>query len=869
MKGVFIVRRSAVYVLFLSFLWGNAWALNLEVAHAYHAIHGGWSPPPSDFLEGSILTTIIGDAPIDTVGFQEGLVRVAQDRWTYRSAWNDSLPRTFSFRSPEGETAILQTVPVYGAYIPGAVPLPLVTIDTGLPNLWSPETGIYVWGDGEIPNWDQRGAAWERGARFQYYDASGVLRHDRPIGLRINGNWSRGSVQKSLRLYFDHHGEPDTIFEDFFGDGPDGFERLILRAGSVYMNLFLIDPLACDIMSSLGYPVSRWRPCMVVLNEVPWGLYHIRERPDDEWAELQLGLSGNYNLIKDAEGEHPGDLEMLNDFLRAAGRAADPEDHAYFQMVESEMEMTSYIDWVLLQIWGGSADNGGANNKVVYRPDGGRWHFMIYDEDSLFHRHNLESDFFHFFTSTSPEEFDERAPQTFYPNWGGCRYYFQMFDALTRNAAFRKAMRERWDILVGSVLEPNTLMANLEAVAAAGQLGEEEHQERWEPSYSINDVLGGMRSYFPARAINVQAHFEAFMDQRMDPVEMDALSLETIDDEVHLHWHTQREIPFLGWILERRSGPDAPWVQIADYTASAELLPAGGESLPANYSWIDGTEPEEGTAYRLIWVSTSGQHNVVPWIEEVVLPSSEPLPLLINEFLVSNDSVNQDETGAYEDWVEIINPNPTEVSLAGYYLSDNLDNPTRWAFPASAVIEANGFLLIWCDNDVEDGPLHTNFKLSAGGESIGIYADGPTGIVALDEYTFGQQTTDVSTGRLPDAGPDWVTFTGPTPGGSNSSMVGVEARRMTVVTLSAYPNPFNPSTEIRFSVPEAGEGSLRVYNLRGELVRTLRAGFFEAGAGSVVWDGRAADGVPTGSGVYLCRLEVGGDWAMRRVLLLK
>ena len=83
------------------------------------------------------------------------------------------------------------------------------------------------------------------------------------------------------------------------------------------------------------------------------------------------------------------------------------------------------------------------------------------------------------------------------------------------------------------------------------------------------------------------------------------------------------------------------------------------------------------------------------------------------------------------------------------------------------------------------------------------------------------------------------------------------------------PNPFNPSTEIRFSVPKAGEGSLRVYNLRGELVRTLRDGFFEAGTGSVVWNGRTDEGMNAGSGVYFYRLEVGGDSAARRMLLLK
>ncbi len=83
------------------------------------------------------------------------------------------------------------------------------------------------------------------------------------------------------------------------------------------------------------------------------------------------------------------------------------------------------------------------------------------------------------------------------------------------------------------------------------------------------------------------------------------------------------------------------------------------------------------------------------------------------------------------------------------------------------------------------------------------------------------------------------------------------------------PNPFNPSTEIRFEVPRAGEGSLRIYTPRGELVRTLRSGSFEQGAGVAIWNGLTDQGRSAGSGVYLYRLEVGTDVQTKRMVLLK
>ena len=57
-----------------------------------------------------------------------------------------------------------------------------------------------------------------------------------------------------------------------------------------------------------------------------------------------------------------------------------------------------------------------------------------------------------------------------------------------------------------------------------------------------------------------------------------------------------------------------------------------------------------------------------------------------------------------------------------------------------------------------------------------------------------------------------------------------------------YPNPFNPSTTISFALPKAGEVSLSIYNLRGQLVQVLVSGPFAAGQHKVVWNGNDARG---------------------------
>jgi len=93
-----------------------------------------------------------------------------------------------------------------------------------------------------------------------------------------------------------------------------------------------------------------------------------------------------------------------------------------------------------------------------------------------------------------------------------------------------------------------------------------------------------------------------------------------------------------------------------------------------------------------------------------------------------------------------------------------------------------------------------------------------------------------------------------------------------------YPNPFsppergfagNPSTTMRFALPEAAEVSLKIYDIAGQLVQTLVDGVVEAGRHQVVWDGTNQHGVPVASGVYFYQLRAGEFKQVRKMSLLR
>ena len=156
-----------------------------------------------------------------------------------------------------------------------------------------------------------------------------------------------------------------------------------------------------------------------------------------------------------------------------------------------------------------------------------------------------------------------------------------------------------------------------------------------------------------------------------------------------------------------------------------------------------------------------------PAVAHRYLVSYTPPAVVINEFLASNDTVNQDEAGEYDDWVELYNQGTVTASLGGMYLTDALDEPTQWRVPTGTVIPPGGYLLIWCDGDEEQGPLHANFRLRRRGESLGLFADDAHRNVPLDMLDFGTQQTDVSYGRVPDGAASWEFILPPTPGESN------------------------------------------------------------------------------------------------------
>ncbi|MGI8603049.1 MAG: lamin tail domain-containing protein [Verrucomicrobiales bacterium] len=211
-----------------------------------------------------------------------------------------------------------------------------------------------------------------------------------------------------------------------------------------------------------------------------------------------------------------------------------------------------------------------------------------------------------------------------------------------------------------------------------------------------------------------------------------------------------------------------------DHEVSNNQLTLGG-TAPLAVMTIE----VNGVSYPITWTTTTAWSLTVPLmnganaltlqgidrhgnllataLDTITVTNTGPsalLPVVINEFMADNagpEGFADPADGLFQDWIELFNPNTTAVNLAGYFLTDDLDEPTKWTMPSGVVIAPRGFLLVWADREthqnVAGADLHADIQLNNDGESLGLFnAAG----VAQHTLDFGIQTENVSQGLFPD-----------------------------------------------------------------------------------------------------------------------
>ncbi|RKZ65858.1 MAG: hypothetical protein DRQ48_11245, partial [Gammaproteobacteria bacterium] len=425
---------------------------------------------------------------------------------------------------------------------------------------------------------------------------------------------------------------------------------------------------------------------------------------------------------------------------------------------------------------------------------------------------------------------------------------------------YRTYFRERADILLDGVLDVSNAQARFDSLVVLFEPEIPSHAQRYPGAglWNLAQAANNYQDFLALRSPVFIDHLAEFLADFMAPVELSHFSATTQTDEVVLHWQTEQERDNTGFEV---------WRAVADSTAlellaTSEQYPGLVGSLhsddPLQYSFVDADAPVETTLwYQLRHTDTSGETVVHKWL---VQAGPAPLPaLVINEFLASNNSTNADPAGEFDDWIELYNRSNHNLDLGDYFLTDDLNNPSKWQLP-TMTLRGSEHVLIWCDNDMFQEGIHASFNLSASGEQIGLFLNDAGLALPIDTLDFGPQVSDVSYGRVSDGNTNWQFFEQPTPSSANSALSAAPDESPTVL-LSApriSPNPSGGQMEIRFSSGRSGPVTVDVFDTRGYRVRRLFAENLPAGSQAVVWDRRDGDGRLVPAGVYLVKIQAAG-----------
>lgn len=187
--------------------------------------------------------------------------------------------------------------------------------------------------------------------------------------------------------------------------------------------------------------------------------------------------------------------------------------------------------------------------------------------------------------------------------------------------------------------------------------------------------------------------------------------------------------------------------------------------------------------------------------------------IVINEYSCANVSNYVDAFSKYEDWIEIYNAGTSSVNISGYYLSDRLNQPTKWTIPSGTIMNANSRMVFFASGrNISVAPMHTNFRITQTkipAENI-VLSDN-TGTI-IDYVTVSRAKQNHSYARIPDGSATWKICSSPTPNTMNSA-TNTFIRYSATPTVNINPGFYVGSQQIELSTTETN--STVRYTLNG------------------------------------------------------
>lgn len=649
-----------------------------------------------------------------------------------------------------------------------------ITLETaGYDALFHPDS---VWSNFEHP------------ATFVYV-AEGIADTLYNVGFRLRGNTSRTSAKKSFKVSFDTYDE----------DGQwRGLNKMNLNGEHNDVSMMRAR-LVHTFFNESGVASSRANHVRLYLNGTYRGLYTNVEHIDGEWLEKRLPHAhGNLwkctypaNLLyngpdgedymyappwtttpvyelktNEAENDYDG-LAGLIDVLNNTPIADLP------CALEDRFDVNRYLRTAAAEVLAGHWDNyiGNQNNFYLYRrtPDG-RLTYLSYDLDN-----------------------------TLGVEWGGDWVVRDVYNYTTENRPLYTRLMQvplyrelyTWHLrdLINTTFDSDAFETRgadwqVEAADAAAEDAYYPLDYGFDYDDFTASLLENYGQHVPYGIVPYVGGRSGSAQLQMDP-----------------------PAPHPGWLMAWAKGPAVEGQLVVEAVVEGTVT-----NLTAAISWDGGSAQtwpltdDDGDGLYTVTVDVVGSDHaevqvtatfadgverISPCAPQWVWTSPMPSGFRLNEVMALNNSFVLDEWGGAADWAEITLIGDEAANVNELFLTNRWMEPKRWRLP-NVTLDPGDHLLVWCDDDTEEGPLHANFNLDADGETLYLMAMDEGAPRVVDAVTWPSLPPNVSWARVPDGQGPWTACSvggavPPTPDAVNEESNAVTEGQQP--TDAVYPNP--------------------------------------------------------------------------------
>ena len=711
----------------------------------------------------------------------------------------------------------LPSAPVTRSYIKtnNEYTLPVVSIVGDKRFFTDPKIGLDCDGDGtngktgngqDTPK--NYNCDWDRPVNFSYIDTDGEMTFNQDVNLSVSGGWTRSQRFRSFKLKSNKVFDGQNRFDySFFPQKPYTRNKVVLlRNGGndVWTNgARFTDPALETIIqrSGIDVDVQSYVPVIEYVNGELRGVFNMREPNNDKYAYANFGYDDDELDAFENETFKNGDDEALRRIYELGAKINDDGAYKKLQQLLDIDEYTNYMAVTLFLF----NDDWPNNNIKGYRSrKDGKYRFVSFDLDYAFGKcvnggDTNQDAFTHFNkykTKTSGKNEQNHEFVSFFIN-------------LLKHDEYRQKFIDTFCVIAGSVFEPNRAgnIVNelLNVVQPMTKLMQQQGiSDGHDPKRAADEIKNRLKN----RSDKMTNNMKKYSPMQLSSVNRQSVTLKADTEGARL-FVNDTEVPY------------------ADFNGHLFAPVKLKAQAPAGYQfagWKNGSETI--SSETTIDLPTDDNLNLTATFTKAAESVS---PVRINE-VSANNGIFVNDYWKRNDWVELYNTTDAAIDVEGMYLSDNLENPTKYQITkgktqSSTVVPAHGHLIIWCDKEDPKSQLHASFKLASEGGDIVLTAQDESW---NDQFTYMTLNNDQTAGRWPDGCDDVYVMNVPTIASSNiwsSYLTSIEQSGTNgIEDLTAEDGNMTVrymAGQLVISGPGNGNVQVLIHNLSGQAVASM------------------------------------------------